>query len=72
MWFWGAPPNLQEALQRALVDPFNASQNRYTLEVEYRNTVDSDVRVSVIAGKGPDLIFTSGPAYIARFAKAGM
>jgi raffinose/stachyose/melibiose transport system substrate-binding protein len=40
--------------------------------VEYRNTVDSDVRVSVIAGKGPDLIFTSGPAYIARFAKAGM
>lgn len=72
MWFWGAPPNLQEALQRALVDPFNASQDRYSLEVEYRNTVDSDVRVSVMAGQGPDLIFTSGPAYIARFAKAGM
>jgi raffinose/stachyose/melibiose transport system substrate-binding protein len=72
LWFWGAPPNLQEALQRALVEPFNASQTRYTLEVEYRNTVDSDVRVSVIAGQGPDLIFTSGPAYIARFAKAGM
>ena len=72
MWFWGAPPNLQEALQHALVDPFNASQSRYTLEVEYRNTVDSDVRVSVMAGQGPDLIFTSGPSYIARFAKAGM
>lgn len=72
MWFWGAPPNLQAALQRALVDPFNASQSRYRLEVEYRNTVDSDVRVSVMAGEGPDLIFTSGPAYIARFAKAGL
>jgi raffinose/stachyose/melibiose transport system substrate-binding protein len=72
LWFWGAPPNLQEALQRALVEPFNASQSRYILEVEYRNTVDSDVRVSVIAGQGPDLIFTSGPAYIARFARAGL
>jgi raffinose/stachyose/melibiose transport system substrate-binding protein len=72
LWFWGAPPNLQEALRQALVEPFNASQSRYTLEVEYRNTVDSDVRVSVMAGQGPDLIFTSGPAYIARFAKAGM
>ena len=72
LWFWGAPPNLQEALRRALVEPFNASQSRYTLEVEYRNTVDSDVRVSVMAEQGPDLIFTSGPTYIARFAKAGM
>jgi raffinose/stachyose/melibiose transport system substrate-binding protein len=29
LWFWGAPPNLQEAFQKVLVEPFNASQDQY-------------------------------------------
>lgn len=71
MWFWGAPPNLQEAFQKNLIDPFNASQEDYNLVIEYRNSVDNDVRVSVLAGEGPDIVYTSGPSYIAPFAKAG-
>jgi raffinose/stachyose/melibiose transport system substrate-binding protein len=71
LWFWGAPPNLQEALQTALIDPFNASQDQYELAIEYRNSVDNDVRVSVLAGEGPDLVYTSGPSYIGPFAEAG-
>ena len=70
LWFWGAPPNLQEAFQKNMIEPFRATQSRYELEIEYRNSVDNDVRVSVLAGQGPDLVYTSGPSYIAPFAKA--
>ncbi|HAE75981.1 MAG TPA: ABC transporter substrate-binding protein [Alphaproteobacteria bacterium] len=70
LWFWGAPPNLQEAFQKNMIEPFRAAQNKYELEIEFRNTVDNDVRVSVLAGSGPDLVYTSGPSYIAPFAKA--
>lgn len=71
MWFWGAPPNLQEAFQKNLIEPFNASQSEYELVIEYRNSVDNDVRVSVLAGEGPDIVYTSGPSYIAPLASAG-
>jgi raffinose/stachyose/melibiose transport system substrate-binding protein len=71
LWFWGAPPNLQEAFTKVLIEPFNASQDQYELQIEFRNSVDNDVRVAVLAGEGPDLVYTSGPSYIAPFAKAG-
>lgn len=71
LWFWGAPPNLQEAFQKVLVEPFNASQDKYELQMDYNNDVDNNVRVAVLAGEGPDLVYTSGPSYIAPLAKAG-
>jgi raffinose/stachyose/melibiose transport system substrate-binding protein len=71
LWFWGAPPNLQQAFQKNMIDPFNASQENYELVIEYRNSVDNDVRVAVLAGAGPDIVYTSGPSYIAPFAIAG-
>jgi len=71
LWFWGAPPNLQDAFQKVLIDPFNASQDKYELQIDYNNDVDNNVRVAVLAGQGPDLVYTSGPSYIAPLAKAG-
>jgi raffinose/stachyose/melibiose transport system substrate-binding protein len=71
MWFWGATPAYQQALQDNLVAPFNRSQNQYELYIEYRVSVDNDVRVSAIAGQGPDLVFTSGPTNVLPLAKAG-
>ena len=71
LWFWGAPPNLQDAFQQYLVDPFNASQDKYELQMDYNNDVDNNVRTAVLAGEGPDLVYTSGPSYIAPLAKAG-
>ena len=71
LWFWGAPPNLQDAFQKVLIDPFNASQDKYELSIDYNNDVDNNVRVAVLAGQGPDLVYTSGPSYIAPLAKAG-
>jgi raffinose/stachyose/melibiose transport system substrate-binding protein len=71
MWFWGASPNYRRALDETLVKPFNASQDKYTLVIEYRRSVDNDVRVSAIGGGGPDLIYTSGPSDVLTLARAG-
>src|ERR1700692_3675054 len=71
IWFWGAPPNLQEAFAKVLIEPFNASQDKYELQIEFRNTVDNDVRVAVLAGEGPDLVYTSGPPSLAPSHKPG-
>lgn len=71
MWFWGATPVYRRALEDALVKPFNASQDKYTLVIEYRRTVDNDVRVATIGGGGPDLIYTSGPSDVLTLARAG-
>ena len=71
MWFWGASPAYQQALQDNLVIPFNRSQSQYQLQIEYRVSVDNDVRVAAIAGQGPDLVFTSGPTNVMPLAKAG-
>jgi raffinose/stachyose/melibiose transport system substrate-binding protein len=71
LWFWGAPPNLQDAFQKYLVDPFNASQDKYELQMDYQVGIDNNVRTAVLAGQGPDLVYTSGPSYIAPLAKVG-
>jgi ABC-type glycerol-3-phosphate transport system substrate-binding protein len=71
MWFWGAPPAYRQALQEALVNPFNSRQDKYRLVIEYRTTVDSDVRIAAIANRGPDIIYTSGPATVSPLGKAG-
>jgi raffinose/stachyose/melibiose transport system substrate-binding protein len=71
MWFWGATPAYRQALQNALVTPYNNSQTRYELVIEYRATVDNDVRVAVMGGGGPDLIYTSGPSDVTPLARAG-
>ncbi|MET3901068.1 raffinose/stachyose/melibiose transport system substrate-binding protein [Devosia sp. UYZn731] len=71
LWFWGAPPNLQDAFTKVLIEPFNASQDEYELQIEFLQDVDNDVRTAVLAGEGPDLVYTSGPSYIAPLAKAG-
>lgn len=71
MWFWGASPAERAALERALVIPFDHSQSRYYLAIQYRTSVDNDVRVAAIANRGPDIIYTSGPGDVWPLAKAG-
>jgi len=71
MWFWGASVVQRQALQDALVKPFNDQQDKYRLVIEYRTTVDSDVRIAAIANRGPDIVYTSGPASVSPLARAG-
>jgi raffinose/stachyose/melibiose transport system substrate-binding protein len=71
MWFWGASPANRQALEDALVKPFNRRQSQYQLVIEYRTTVDNDVRIAAIANRGPDIIYTSGPVDVSPLARAG-
>lgn len=71
MWFWGAGPDYQAVLDKALTQRFEAMQDEYELEIEFKNSVDNDVRVSVMGGGGPDLVYTSGPSWVTPMALAG-
>ena len=68
-WFWGAPPDHQEHFRKTLVEPYNASQDEYLLNVEFRNTVDKDVPIALAANAGPDIVYASGPAYTSIYAQ---
>lgn len=71
MWFWGAPPEHQQTMKKVLVEPYNKSQTRYELTVEFRNTVDKDITVALSANQGPDIVYGSGAAFVAPYAEAG-
>jgi raffinose/stachyose/melibiose transport system substrate-binding protein len=71
MWFWGAPPEHQKTMREVLVEPYNNSQDQYTLKVEFRNTVDKDLNVALMANEGPDIVYGSGPAFVAQYADEG-
>ena len=45
-----------------MVDPYNASQDKFELVMEFRNDVDSVIASVLPAGGGPDLVYGSGPA----------
>ena len=71
MWFWGTADFQRDAMQKNLIDAFNASQDEYELVVEFRNSVDNDVNVAVSAGSGPDIVYGSGPSFVATLASSG-
>ena len=72
MWFWGTSDYQRTAMEKYLVEDFNNSQDEYTLTVEYRSSVDSDVAVALSGGAGPDIVYGSGPAFVAGYAKEGL
>jgi len=61
LWFWGAAPQHQVTMNEVLAGAYNASQDRYELVIEFRNTVDQDIAVALAAGEGPDIVYGSGP-----------
>jgi raffinose/stachyose/melibiose transport system substrate-binding protein len=71
MWFWGAEPYAQEALNTLLVEPYNASQDKYNLVVEFRPSVDSDIQTALAANEGPDIVYGSGPSFVMPLVEAG-
>jgi raffinose/stachyose/melibiose transport system substrate-binding protein len=71
LWFWGAPAAHQAELEADLVDAFNDSQSEYELSVSYDPDVDANIQVALSAGEGPDVVFGSGPSFVAPYAEAG-
>jgi raffinose/stachyose/melibiose transport system substrate-binding protein len=71
-WFGQANSDGHAALRRDLVEAFNATQDKYLLQLEIKGTaVNNLLKVALIAGEGPDIVQTSGPAYLTAIANAG-
>jgi raffinose/stachyose/melibiose transport system substrate-binding protein len=71
-WFGQANSDGQAALRTDLVDAFNASQDKYLLQLEVKGAaVNNLLKVALVAGSGPDIVQTAGPAYLTAIANAG-
>jgi raffinose/stachyose/melibiose transport system substrate-binding protein len=71
-WFGQANSDGQAALRSDLVDAFNASQDKYLLQLEVKGAaVNNLLKVALIAGSGPDIVQTAGPSYLTAIANAG-
>lgn len=71
-WFAQANSDGQAALRQNLVEAFNASQDKHLLQVEVKGAaVNNLLKVALVAGNGPDIVQTAGPAYLTAIANAG-
>lgn len=71
MWFWGATPDQQQAMDDILVSRFNAEHPEYELSVEYRPSVNKDMAVALAAGEGPDIVYESSPSLSLIYIQSG-
>lgn len=71
-WYELADPANREALTTLIEQPFEAAHPEYDLNIDYRgNELDKQLRVAMLSGAGPDIVYTPGPAYVAAMAQAG-
>jgi len=74
LWYQrGATPDQQRILQKDLVDPFNAADpgSPLTLDVKSGGAGDKQIRMAVLAGRGPDIVMTPGPTYALPLIESG-
>lgn len=71
-WFWGAATDYQVAMKDILAGWYNNSQDRYELNIEFRNTVDVDIPRALAAGNAPDIVYASGPSYTSTYVSEGL
>ena len=71
-WYEQASPANQDNLRSILVDRFNAANPAYDLSIDFRGTeLDKQLRIAMLSGSGPDVVYTPGPSYVASMAQAG-
>ena len=71
-WHERAAPDRRKQIDDLLVKPFEAANPCIDLTVDYRgNELDKQLRVAMLAGVGPDIVYTPGPSYVAPMAEAG-
>lgn len=71
-WYESASPENQDSLKTILIDPFNAAHPEDDLTIDFRGTdLDKQLRIAMLSGSGPDVVFTAGPSYVASMAQAG-
>lgn len=71
-WYESASPENQDNLKNLLIDPFNAAHPEDLLSIDFRGSdLDKQLRIAMLSGTGPDVVFTAGPSYVASMAQAG-
>ncbi|WP_068137650.1 ABC transporter substrate-binding protein [Limnochorda pilosa] len=70
-WYENATPEQERILRADFVDRFNASQSQYVLDLRFDPNLDSSLRTALLAGSGPDIVFTHGVAYALPYIKNG-
>ena len=71
-WYESASPENQDNLKNILIDPFNTAHPDELLSIDFRGSdLDKQLRVAMLAGTGPDVVFTAGPSYVAAMAQIG-
>ncbi|ADO41676.1 ABC transporter substrate-binding protein [Ketogulonicigenium vulgare] len=71
-WYETATPAQQDVVARNIVQPFQAANAGTTLNIEYRGAgLDNQIRIALLSGSGPDIVYTGGPSYVAPMARAG-
>ena len=71
-WYESASPENQEDLNNLLATPFNAAHPGDLLSIDFRGSdLDKQLRIAMLSGTGPDVVFTAGPSYVAAMAQAG-
>ena len=71
-WYEAATPERQKQIEELLVKPFEAANPNEKLVIDYRgNELDKQLRVAMLSGSGPDVVYTPGPSYVAPMAQAG-
>jgi raffinose/stachyose/melibiose transport system substrate-binding protein len=71
-WFGQANSDGQAALRSDLVEAFNASQDKYLLQLDIKGAaVNNLLKIALVAGNGPDIVQTAGPSYITSIVNAG-
>jgi raffinose/stachyose/melibiose transport system substrate-binding protein len=71
-WYETAAPENKEYLKTLLIDPFNTANPAEELSIDFRGAeLDKQLRVAMLSGSGPDVVYTAGPSYVASMAQAG-
>lgn len=71
-WYETANPDQQGWIQELLIDGFEQANPDYGLTIDYRgNELDKQLRIAMLSGSGPDVVFTPGPSYVAPMAQNG-
>lgn len=71
-WYESASPENQENLKTLLIDPFNTAHPEDLLSIDFRGSdLDKQLRIAMLSGTGPDVVYTAGPSYVASMAQAG-
>lgn len=71
-WYEQASPANQDNLRAIVETAFNEASDEHELAIDFRGTeLDKQLRVAMLSGSGPDIVYTPGPSYVASMAQAG-